>query len=116
MKLTPGHTFELYCPKCTRDTLITTEFFSLRPGNVRVRCARCDTLWEIRTGFFECSGDPGLGKGMWFKQEVGMNEVMKALAELYTAYYEVDSDVARQRARVEKALERLMIAYNKYLG
>ena len=44
------------------------------------------------------------------------NDVMKALSELYEAYYRSTGDAAQQRADVELALQRLMIAYNAYLG
>lgn len=38
------------------------------------------------------------------------------LAELYDAYYRVDSDVVRQRQDVEEHLVALMAAYNAWLA
>jgi len=45
-----------------------------------------------------------------------MNQtVMKALSELYEAYYKVDNDVSRQRIEVEVKLGTLMHLYDVWL-
>lgn len=55
-------------------------------------------------------------EGMDMSEVERREEVQKALAELYEAFYRVTSDVIRYRADVEAALARLMVAYNAWLN
>ena len=49
-------------------------------------------------------------------REYQIDEILELVSQLYSVYYRRDSDVARHRLEIEVALNRLMIAWNGYLG